>query len=118
VRRDVFVYLSGPITPKNGRTAERNAADALAVHLRLVKDGIPSFCPHLCGMFPSAWTDVSYDQWMAYDLAVLDRCTHVLMLDGWRESAGADLEVRYAVDRGMPIAFSEDELYQLLGVPV
>jgi len=110
VRKDLFVYLSGPITAKHGRMAEENVTAGLRMHLTLVNTGIPNVCPQLTGAFPSAWTVVEYDRWMAYDYAVIDRCTHVLMLEGWEGSTGAQLEKAYAERKGIPVVYSVSDL--------
>ena len=110
MRHELFVYLSGPITPKDGALAEEHVAAGLRVHLDLLRRGIPNFCPQLCGAFPSAWSAVPYDVWLAYDLAVLDRCTHVLMLPGWAASRGACIEKAYAEARGLPVLFDLEAL--------
>jgi len=103
VRSDLFVYLSGPMTAKHGFSVEENVAAGLRVHLDLLRLGVPSFCPHLAGAFPSAWADVPYDQWLAYDFAVIDRCTHVLMLPRWETSTGACMERDYAITQGKAV---------------
>jgi hypothetical protein len=112
--QNAFVYISGPITAKNGRTVEQNVFEALHVYLRLLKAGIPAFCPHLSAAFPSGWTDVDYETWMAYDFAVIDRCTHVLMLPTWEGSAGARRELDYANAKRIPVLFSEADLLNAL----
>jgi hypothetical protein len=111
MRRDVFVYLSGPMTAKQGYTVEQNVHAGLRAHLDLLQRGIPNFCPHLGGGYPSAWTDVPWDAWLEYDLAVIDRCTHLLMLPRWETSAGALKEKAYAEQRGVPVLFTLDELH-------
>lgn len=110
MRRDVLVYLSGPLTAKNGFTIEENVAAGVRVFLECIKKGIPAFCPHLCGAFPSAWADVPWDRWLAYDLAVIDRCTHMLMLPRWETSVGAVKEQDYARSIGRPILLSLDDI--------
>jgi hypothetical protein len=110
MRRDIFVYLSGPLTARNGYTVEENVASGLRAYLDCLRRGIPAFCPHLCGAFPSAWTDVSYDAWLEYDLAVIDRCTHVLMLPRWETSDGARKERAYGVSQGKAIIERLDDL--------
>ena len=110
MRADLFVYISGPITGKHGRTVEQNVADATAVYWALLQQGIPAFCPHLSAAFPTAFTALDYDAWMQYDYAVIDRCTHVLLLPRWELSTGAQLEANYALDKGIPIAHSVTEL--------
>lgn len=102
MRTDVFAYLSGPITAKNGYTVEGNVSEALRVWLEFIVLGVPMFCPQLSGAFPSA-LEVPYETWMAYDFAVIDRCSHMVMLPRWESSAGAVRERKYAKDRGIPV---------------
>jgi hypothetical protein len=111
MRRDIFVYLSGPITAKHGYSVEENVASAVKVFVQCLQVGIPAFCPQLTGAFPLAHFDVPYEAWMAYDFAVIDRCTHLLMLPRYRESAGALREMQYALDvRQLPVFYSVDAL--------
>ncbi len=113
MRRDVFVYLSGPITANEGFTVEENVASALRVYLDCMRAGIPSFCPHLSGAFPSSF-EVNYELWIAYDLAVIDRCTHLLMLPRWERSNGAIRELQYARENHIPVTESLSELLTLI----
>ena len=110
MRRDLFVYLSGPITAKHGYLVEENVAAAVKVFCECIRRGIPAFCPQLTGAFPSAHSDVHYEAWLAYDFAVIDRCTHVLTLPRWETSAGAVREVDYARARGIQVIGSLDDL--------
>lgn len=116
MRRDVFVYLSGPITAVGGRTVEQNVVAAAGVYWQLLTAGIPAFCPHLSGAFPTAFT-IDYETWIAYDFAVIDRCTHMLMLPHWQSSTGAVRERKYAVAKSLPVAESVEDLLQLLDTP-
>jgi hypothetical protein len=52
MRRDLFVYISGPMTAKDGHTIEENVAAGVRVYLDSLARGIPAFCPHLSGAFP------------------------------------------------------------------
>ena len=98
------------MTAKHGYSVEENVAAGLKVYLDLLRAGIPAFCPHLGGAFPSAWADVPWETWLDYDLAVIDRSTHVLMLPRWQESTGAQKEHDYAMQIGKPVIFSVREL--------
>ena len=97
------------MTAKNGYTIEENVAAGLRVYLECLKRGLPAFSPHLGGAFPSAWAEVPWETWLAFDLAVIDRCTHVLLLPRWETSAGAVKERAYAESRGIPIVTSIEE---------
>jgi hypothetical protein len=110
MRSGLFVYLSGPMTAKHGVSMEENVAAGLRVHLDLLNQGIPNFCPQLSGAFPSAWSDVPYDRWLAFDFAVIDRCSHVLMLPRWETSKGALLEKQYAEQKGIPVVFTVEAI--------
>jgi hypothetical protein len=110
MRKDIFVYLSGPITAKQDYSVEENVASALRIYLECIRRGIPAFCPQIGGAFPSAWADVPYETWLAYDFAVIDRCTHLLMLPRWETSAGALREIDHARLRGIPVVLAIDEL--------
>lgn len=103
VRKDLFVYLSGPMTAKHGYTIEENVAAGAKAFLQLLQLGVPTFCPHLSGAFPSAWSDVPYETWLDFDYAVIDRCTHVVLIDRWETSKGAQLEREYAHRIGKPV---------------
>jgi hypothetical protein len=110
--KNVFVYISGPMTPKHGFTIEENIAAGARVYWDLLQRGIPAFCPHLSGAFPTAWSVLPHADWLAYDFAVIDRCTHVLMMPRWETSTGAVEERAYAETRGLPVFFSTHELAQ------
>jgi hypothetical protein len=108
VRRDVFAYLSGPMTAKGGYLVEENVAAGLRAYLACLRAGVPAFSPHVCGAFPSAWADIPWETWLAYDFAVIDRCTHVVMLPRWETSKGAIAEREYAERQGIPVHESLD----------
>lgn len=110
MRRDVLVYISGPLTAASGWTIEENISVALKCYYDLLRRGIPAFCPHLGGLSPSAWSVVAYQTWIQYDLAIIDRCTHVLMLPRWQQSKGAVIERDYAYAHGKLIISSPEEI--------
>jgi uncharacterized protein DUF4406 len=114
MRKDAFVYISGPITANGRYSVEQNVADSLPTYFKLLRLGIPAFCPHLSGAFPTAFS-IDYETWIAYDFAVIDRCTHMLMLPRWKASNGAKREREYAIGRGTPVAESIDQLVTMIG---
>jgi hypothetical protein len=109
MRRDLCVYISGPLAGAHGYTTEENIAAAVRMFLLCIRQGIPAFCPHLTGATPSAWA-IEYERWIAYDLAMIDRCSHVLMLPRWGRSPGACREYAHAQAAGKPIIHSLAEL--------
>jgi hypothetical protein len=103
VTRPRLVYLSGPITARDGVSVEENVTEALKVYLRCVQHGIPTICPHLSGIFPSAWTAVTYEQWMDFDFRMIAHCTDMVMLPMWRTSPGACREKAFAESIGVKV---------------
>lgn len=119
MKSDVLVYISGPMTAKDGYTIEENTAAGVRVYLDLLKRGIPAFSPHLSGAFPSAWSALSHAEWIAYDFAILDRCTHILMMPRWESSTGARMERDYWHSKApswRSIAYSVEDLEAALAV--
>lgn len=114
MRSDVFVYISGPMTAKAGWSIEENVLVGVEMYFELLRHRIPCFCPHLSGIFPSAWTVMPHQQWLEYDCRVIDRCTHVLLLPRWETSSGARVEKAYAEAHGKPVVQSLTELLVLL----
>ena len=111
----VLVYVSGPITATEHGTVEEHVAAALRVYLALVTRGVPAVCPHLSALYPSAWA-LGWDTWMAYDCAVIDRCTHVLLVPGWETSRGARAEKAYAEQIGVRVLADWLEAVEALAV--
>lgn len=101
------------MTARDGRLIEENTIAGLRIYLDLLRCGIPAFCPHLSGAFPSAWSVLSHAEWLAHDCAIIDRCTHVLMMVGWETSIGARHERAYAESIGRPVVESVDELISI-----
>jgi hypothetical protein len=114
MRRDVLVYLSGPMTAKDGHTIESNVAIGVEALVACLKAGVPAFCPHLSGGFPSCWQLIDWETWIAYDLAVIDRCTAMIMLPRWQTSQGACVEREYALSLGMMVFDSLDAYLEFL----
>jgi hypothetical protein len=108
------IYLSGPLSPRYGRTIEQHIDAARAVYLRFVQAGIPVYCPHLEADHPDVQA-IPYEDWMRYDLAVLEECDALLTLPLWEESQGAVREVAHAITVGVPVFHDEALAVRYLG---
>lgn len=109
-----LIYISGPLT--NGLTAgvrdmETNIANAQSVAVDLMAAGFAVFCPHSSGMWQRE-REIPYDEWLAHDFAIIDRCDAVYRLPG--VSRGADAEVQYASDVGVPVFYAGGQTYEKL----
>lgn len=97
------VYLAGPMTsaPYAGVTLAVQAAE------RLRKQGYIPVVPQLSALWAMIGTSATYEEWLAYDFALIDRCDCVLRLPG--ASSGADREVEYAKEHEIPVFYFESE---------
>lgn len=90
------IYVAGPISrdPMAGTRA------AVLAGAELMRGGLVPFVPHLSVLWQMI-DPVEYEDWMIQDFAWIRRCDALLRLPG--ESPGADREVAFAKQGGLPI---------------
>ena len=125
------IYIAGPIS--KGNLAD-NVNQATRAFIQLAKLGFAPHCPMWSvyakeckeGMFfedespeychavgsVSGNDEMTHDDWMGIDLPWVAVSDAVLRLPG--ESKGADMEVAFARERGIPVFHSIDELLSRL----
>jgi hypothetical protein len=100
----ITVYIASPYT--KGDVAE-NVRYSLQVANTIMEWGAIPFAPLLSHfwhlMFPHP-----YEFWMKMDFEWIKRCNCLLRLPG--ESKGADMEVEFAKENGIPVYYSMKEL--------
>lgn len=100
----ISVYLSGPITSPTPEGLRANIAKGAAM-AKIIWELGPDFgvhCPHLNSDFEGA-EKIPHEQYMRFDLRMLEACDVVVMVDGWAHSRGACEEHSYAMSLGIPI---------------
>lgn len=102
------VYIAGPITKGNSFT---NCYRAIQAWHELHRLGFCPFCPHLSALIELAGFELPHAAWIEHDLEWVKVCDAVLRLPG--ESTGADLEERFAKERGIPVCTSIEALVAL-----
>ena len=91
------VFVSGPFRAANGWEIEQNIRRAEEVALELWRMGAAVICPHTNTRFyQGAAPD---DVWLKGDLAILERCDAIVLIDGWSASEGAQAEMEHAIFR-------------------
>ena len=105
-----ILYLSGPYSPGNGRTIAENIAIARSYAVAAARKGWMPFTPHLnTAHFEVDCPNISHEEWLAGDLAILDRLDPatdaMLPLPDWIESPGAVREYHRAVARGIEVIY-------------
>jgi len=93
----LLVYIAGPYTNPEPVENTRKAIDAWKV---LVDAGYLPFVPHLTLLVQLVYPH-DPDFWYALDIDFLEHCDVLLRLPG--ESWGADREVEFCKERGIPV---------------
>ena len=100
----LLVYVSGPYTADTPEEVEANVKLAVEAAQELMRMGCAVICPH---SMTWGWEDapgLSYDDFLASDLAIVARCDAICMVGSWYNSTGALKELRAAVrQEGMVI---------------
>jgi hypothetical protein len=99
-------YVSGPYTNKSRRCVLRNIGVAEHAAMDLWHMGYAVICPHLNtqdfeGKDPYTGKELTYKMILDGDLALVERCDVVIMLEGWEQSRGATREYQHAKDKGI-----------------
>jgi len=98
-----LIYLAGPITLPDPCS---NTHFAIQIADALVSAGFTPFVPHLSTLWQTVLPH-SHSWWIEYDLRVIDNCAIVVRIPG--PSQGADIEVAYALQHGIPVLFLESD---------
>lgn len=97
----IRAYIAGPLS-RGG--VERNVRRACDISREFAKLGYAIMVPHLSAYFdgnePQAVNSLSYQQWIAIDLAWVEVSDVLIRITG--DSEGADQEVLHAEHCGIP----------------
>ena len=96
------VYVSGPISIGD---VVGNCQRAIKIGFELMDKGYAPFVPHYSYFVDMQGTagQGRYEQWISVDLSYISVCHALLRLKG--NSAGADREVDWAVEIGVPVFY-------------
>ncbi len=98
-----IVYIAGPMTvgPR-----EENLTKAIEVSEKVWGQWYAPFVPHMSFFYndihPHTW-----DEWLDYDETIIKSCCALIRVEG--ESKGADREVEFARQEGIPVFFTFDD---------
>lgn len=108
----VKVYIASPYTKGD---AAINVRRSLLCANALMDAGFAPYAP-LLTHFQHMLMPRAYEDWLAADLEWVTVCDVVLRLEG--ESNGADKEVAFALQHGIPVVYSVQELVAIQWRPV
>ncbi len=110
--QDHLVYLAAPYTNSDPKVARQREDAINAVASALIRDGAAVFSPINYGhAIQHLQDDLSQDEWYRFDLHFLRRCDSltVVMLPGWKESIGVNIEIHQARELGIPVNYMDPE---------
>lgn len=109
------VYVAGPYRGANNWEIAQNINRAEALALQVWQMGAAALCPHAnTAHYQGAAPD---EVWLEGDLAMLAKCDAVLMTPDWERSSGATAELKFAMERHIPVLFDISELRTWLETP-
>jgi len=101
----MLVYIAGPLSKG---PLEMNIRNAVSVGRTLLASDIDPVIPHLYCFMEMMFPLQDYERWLKFDFELIKRCDALLRIPGL--SDGADREVSFAVDRGIPVFFDVETL--------
>lgn len=101
-----LVYVAGPYVRPD---CVENTHKAIKVGHELQESGlVTTHVPHVT-LLSHIVVPLPEDHWYAYDIALLARCDALYRMAG--ASTGADREVEYAIEHGIPVFALAGELF-------
>lgn len=94
------IYIAGKIT---GLPRDEVEAKFEAAQERLIAMGHSVFIPTIL----PEYADVSHEDYLHIDFAIIDICDAVYMLRDWQQSKGARKELQYAADFRKEIIYED-----------
>ena len=102
MKHGTLVYIAGPHSDPRGQWyVEQNIRAAEIITLELMRMGIATYCPHKQTQHMDG--AITREEFILLDIIALSRCDALLTIPGWEDSAGASLEVEYAMRHGIEV---------------
>lgn len=105
------IYVAGPLSTGDYTKICHNVTNAMAQANKIMEMGGYPYLPHLSHYFNLHHAH-SWEEWMALDKVYLKACDALLRLPG--ESRGADQEVKWAAEFGIPVYHTIEEVSHAL----
>lgn len=102
-----MVYVAGPISKGPYWINVRNGLDA---GKKLNDLGMIPFIPMMDFLYVLLYPETTWEQALQYDEQIILRCDALLRLPG--ESLGADREIKFANENGIPVFYDIESLHE------
>ena len=96
-----LIYLAGPYSAPTEQQVWSNIISARELAMLVLRQGGIPITPHLLSAGMGGL--VPWEEFLAMDLAIIDRCDAVVLFPFWSQSRGARIEEEHARSRGLPV---------------
>ena len=113
-----LIYTAGPITADTPSLRFKNCMRAWEFAHQLWMKGIGVICPQFNTLFMDA-EEIPHGTFMKADFEMITRaCDAMLMLPGWEDSPGSQMEFELACKHNIPVFYcgNLDDLFEFCGV--
>ena len=110
MNRQTIVYISGKYSGNTEAEISVNIANARSKSIEVWEAGFTALCPHTNTFHFEKDCKCNYADYIDGDLALLQRCDCMLLLENWQESDGVKREIDFAKINGIPIFNSITEI--------
>jgi hypothetical protein len=110
IKEKKHIYVASPYTNVDRKIVETNVAISMNAVEELWRAGFIPFMALGSHYYELNHYSHSHEDWMDFDIAWLSKCDALLRLPG--NSKGADKEVTFATEHGIPVFYSIDTLLE------
>jgi len=113
-----MIYLASPYSHHDPVVREERYQEALKCAVALAASGGVPYSPivhwHVAAKLHDLPTDATF--WVWQNKAMFELCTNVIVLKlpGWEESFGVKQELSWALDKQIPVTYTQPENYNHL----
>ena len=104
--RNKLIYVSGPYTAPTEEEINENIQRAEDIAVMLMRNGFDVITPHKNTAGYQQY-EFTHERYLEQDINILSRCDAIIMMNGWRDSKGACIEMEYAREENIPIIFED-----------
>jgi nucleoside 2-deoxyribosyltransferase len=104
--RNKLVYVSGPYTAPTDNEINENIQRAEDIAVMLMRNGFDVITPHKNTAGYQQY-EFTHERYLEQDINILSRCDAIIMMNGWRYSKGACIEMEYAREKKIPIILAD-----------
>ncbi len=105
-----LVYIAGPYTAHSQDLVQANIDRAVAIAQQVRKVGAVPYVPHISIPPLPGTLEAQWGPAMQECLTMLSRCDGVIFVPGWESSRGSRIEFGQAMEWGLPVFCTAEEV--------